>query len=186
MLNRLVRAGLVGAFALLNAACSVENVPAAATAAPTQKAGATSTAAAAGTPTAALATSATGDLVSPASIPKQAGPSKFLPSGLGYIEAVVGTGAVAQAGQTVSVHYTGWLTNGTKFDSSRDKNVPIQFQLGRGAVIKGWDEGLAGMKVGGQRRLFIPASLGYGNQGAPPVIPPGATLIFDVELMAVR
>lgn len=111
-------------------------------------------------------------------------------SGLGYRDVKVGTGAVAQAGNSVSVHYTGWLQNpdgsaGTKFDSSRDSGKPFQFTLGAGNVIKGWDEGVQGMKVGGQRRLVIPAALGYGQRGAGGVIPPGATLLFDVELLGV-
>jgi FKBP-type peptidyl-prolyl cis-trans isomerase FkpA len=98
----------------------------------------------------------------------------------------VGTGDEAQPGKFVTVHYTGWLTDGKKFDSSRDRNRPFDFQLGAGNVIRGWDTGVAGMKVGGQRRLIIPANLGYGVRGAPPVIPPNATLIFDVELLKVN
>jgi FKBP-type peptidyl-prolyl cis-trans isomerase len=97
-----------------------------------------------------------------------------------------GEGAVAQAGQTVSVHYTGWLENGTKFDSSKDRNEPFEFPLGRGYVIRGWDEGVAGMKVGGARKLTIPPEMGYGARGAGGVIPPNATLVFEVELLAVR
>jgi FKBP-type peptidyl-prolyl cis-trans isomerase len=107
------------------------------------------------------------------------------PSGLEYIELVEGTGAEARSGQTVSVHYTGWLTNGTKFDSSVDRGQPFQFALGRGQVIKGWDLGVAGMKVGGKRRLNIPSDLAYGARGAGGVIPPNARLIFDVELLGV-
>jgi FKBP-type peptidyl-prolyl cis-trans isomerase len=107
-------------------------------------------------------------------------------SGLQYQDLVVGTGAEAKAGDTVSVHYTGWLTDGTKFDSSVDRNQPFQFTLGKGNVIKGWDEGVAGMKVGGKRRLTIPPSLGYGASGAGGVIPPNATLIFEVELLAIK
>jgi len=104
-----------------------------------------------------------------------------------------GTGALAQAGSVVTVHYTGWLydpkgvdTKGAKFDSSRDSGRPFQFQLGAGQVIAGWDQGVAGMKVGGQRRLVIPSSLGYGQRGAGGVIPPGAALVFDVELLDVQ
>jgi FKBP-type peptidyl-prolyl cis-trans isomerase FkpA len=110
-------------------------------------------------------------------------------SGLQYEDTVVGDGAEATQGQNVSVHYTGWLYNdgqqGAKFDSSRDRNDPFQFLLGGGMVIKGWDEGVQGMKVGGQRTLIIPAGLGYGARGAGGVIPPNATLKFDVELLAV-
>jgi FKBP-type peptidyl-prolyl cis-trans isomerase len=107
-------------------------------------------------------------------------------SGLQYIDVVIGTGAEARSGQQVTVHYTGWLTNGKKFDSSRDRNNPFTFPLGRGQVIKGWDLGVAGMRVGGQRRLIIPSDLGYGTRGAGSDIPPNATLIFDVELLGVR
>jgi FKBP-type peptidyl-prolyl cis-trans isomerase len=106
--------------------------------------------------------------------------------GLQYWDIKVGTGAVANAGQTVKVHYTGWLTNGKKFDSSVDRGDPFTFPLGGGQVIKGWDEGVAGMKVGGKRQLRIPPQLGYGDRGAGGVIPANATLIFDVELLGVR
>lgn len=98
----------------------------------------------------------------------------------------VGTGAEAVAGKMVTVHYTGWLTDGTKFDSSVDRNQPFQFQLGAGMVIPGWDQGVAGMKVGGKRKLTIPPDLGYGAAGAGGVIPPNATLVFDVELLGVQ
>lgn len=111
-------------------------------------------------------------------------------SGLEYIEEQVGSGPVAEKGKTVSVHYTGWLDQngqpGTKFDSSLDRGEPLDFALGTGMVIRGWDEGVAGMKVGGKRRLIIPAPLAYGNRGAGEVIPPNATLIFDVELVKVN
>lgn len=127
--------------------------------------------------------------------PAQAGPGGPPPvsatptvtaSGLKVIDIQEGTGAVAQAGRAVTVHYTGWLTDGKKFDSSLDRGQPFAFVLGQGRVIKGWDEGVAGMKVGGKRRLIIPPALGYGDRGSPPVIPPGAELIFDVELLDVK
>jgi FKBP-type peptidyl-prolyl cis-trans isomerase FkpA len=106
--------------------------------------------------------------------------------GLKYTDDQVGTGTEAQAGKTVSVHYTGWLLDGTKFDSSKDRNQPFSFPLGGGQVIKGWDEGVAGMKVGGKRTLVIPPDLGYGARGAGGVIPPNATLKFEVELLDVK
>jgi FKBP-type peptidyl-prolyl cis-trans isomerase len=108
------------------------------------------------------------------------------PSGLQYDEIAEGSGAEAKSGQKVSVHYTGTLVDGKKFDSSRDRGKPFQFTLGAGQVIKGWDEGVAGMKVGGQRRLTIPPELGYGSRGTGGVIPPNATLIFDVELVEIH
>jgi FKBP-type peptidyl-prolyl cis-trans isomerase FkpA len=101
-------------------------------------------------------------------------------------EIVIGDGDEAQAGRVVSVHYTGWLTDGVKFDSSVDRNEPFDFPLGRGYVIRGWDEGVAGMKVGGKRKLTIPPEMGYGARGAGGVIPPNATLVFEVELLAIR
>ena len=107
-------------------------------------------------------------------------------SGLVIEELEVGTGAEAKAGQQVQVHYTGWLTDGKKFDSSKDRNDPFVFGLGARQVIAGWDEGVQGMKVGGKRKLTIPASLGYGARGAGGVIPPNATLVFEVELLAVK
>ena len=107
-------------------------------------------------------------------------------SGLKYVDLTVGTGREAAAGNHVSVHYTGWLTNGTKFDSSVDRRDPFSFPIGAGKVIRGWDEGVAGMKVGGKRKLTIPPQLGYGARGAGGVIPPNATLLFDVELLEVR
>jgi peptidylprolyl isomerase len=111
-------------------------------------------------------------------------------SGLKYEDIQVGTGAEAKSGRSVTVHYTGWLDDngkqGKKFDSSVDRGRPFIFQLGAGSVIKGWDEGVAGMKIGGKRTLFIPPKLGYGEGGYPPVIPPKASLIFDVELLEVK
>jgi FKBP-type peptidyl-prolyl cis-trans isomerase len=106
-------------------------------------------------------------------------------SGLQYIDLTIGAGATAQAGQNVSVHYTGWLENGKKFDSSVDRGQPFSFPLGAGRVIKGWDEGVQGMKVGGKRKLIIPSNLGYGARGAGGAIPPNATLIFEVELLGM-
>jgi FKBP-type peptidyl-prolyl cis-trans isomerase len=115
---------------------------------------------------------------------KVEGKSKSTASGVEYWDITIGTGATAVSGKNVSVHYTGWLTDGKKFDSSVDRGKPIEFPLGAGRVIKGWDEGLVGMKVGGKRQLRIPPSLGYGVRGAGP-IPPNAILIFDVELISV-
>ncbi|MFB3917692.1 MAG: FKBP-type peptidyl-prolyl cis-trans isomerase [Terriglobales bacterium] len=106
--------------------------------------------------------------------------------GLEYWDIKTGTGREAKAGDTVNVHYTGWLTNGKKFDSSLDRGQPFSFKLGAGQVIRGWDEGVAGMKVGGKRQLHIPPQLGYGSRGAGGVIPPNATLIFDVELLGMK
>jgi FKBP-type peptidyl-prolyl cis-trans isomerase len=106
-------------------------------------------------------------------------------NGLTYKDVTEGTGAEAKKGDQVSVHYTGWLMDGTKFDSSKDRNEPFDFPLGAGHVIKGWDEGVAGMKVGGTRKLTIPPSLGYGARGAGGVIPPNATLEFEVELLGI-
>lgn len=112
-------------------------------------------------------------------------------SGLQYVDVVIGKGDVATTGHTVQVHYTGWLQNpdgstGKKFDSSKDRGDPFAFTLGGGRVIRGWDEGVAGMRVGGMRKLTIPAALGYGARGASNVIPPNATLLFDVELLGVK
>ena len=107
-------------------------------------------------------------------------------SGLVYDDITVGEGDTAQAGQKVTVHYTGYLTDGTKFDSSKDRNDPFVFPLGAGHVIKGWDEGVQGMKIGGVRKLTIPPQLGYGERGAGGVIPPNATLVFDVELLGCK
>lgn len=110
---------------------------------------------------------------------------KMTDSGLKYDDLEEGTGAEAAAGAQVTVHYTGWLTDGSKFDSSLDRNQPFQFALGKGQVIRGWDEGVQGMKVGGKRKLTIPSQLGYGAAGAGGVIPPNATLVFEVELLEV-
>ena len=107
-------------------------------------------------------------------------------SGLQYDDTVIGDGAQAKDGDTVSVHYTGWLEDNTKFDSSKDRNQAFSFKLGAGMVIKGWDEGVAGMKIGGTRKLTIPSELGYGARGAGGVIPPNASLIFEVELLGIN
>jgi FKBP-type peptidyl-prolyl cis-trans isomerase len=132
-----------------------------------------------------------GSKSNPSGTPSTASPMKvngqptITASGLQYWDNVVGTGATAVAGNTVKVHYTGFLTTGEKFDSSHDRGEPFSFPLGAGQVIKGWDEGVVGMKVGGQRQLRIPPQLGYGAAGAGGAIPPNATLIFDVELLEV-
>jgi len=107
-------------------------------------------------------------------------------SGLKYSDLKVGTGDTAKKGDTVEVHYTGWLKNGKKFDSSVDRKKPFEFKLGAGRVIKGWDEGVAGMKVGGKRKLIIPSKLAYGEDGAGDVIPPNAELTFEVELLKIK
>lgn len=111
---------------------------------------------------------------------------KITDTGLKYEDVVVGEGTTATAGQTVRVHYTGWLIDGTKFDSSLDRDDPFSFPLGKGRVIRGWDEGVQGMRVGGRRKLTMPPQLGYGRTGAGGVIPPNATLIFEVELLEIR
>jgi len=115
----------------------------------------------------------------------KSGEEMMTDSGLKYVDMKVGDGESPQAGQLVTVHYTGWLEDGTKFDSSVDKNRPFEFTIGAGGVIKGWDEGVMTMKVGGKRKLTIPPELGYGARGIGP-IPPNSTLIFEVELLAIR
>ena len=126
-------------------------------------------------------------MTAPASTGAQGGGGEVTTSsGLRYEVLALGSGAEARPGQQVTVHYTGWLTNGIKFDSSLDRNDPFRFNLGARQVIAGWDEGVAGMKIGEKRRLTIPADLGYGARGAGGVIPPNATLIFDVELLGLN
>ena len=162
------------AFALLLAACAPSAPP-------------TATTSSAAAPPAATTTTA-------AEAPKGPEMDTFVmptnlqttPSGLQYSIDRPGTGAQPQPGQVVSVHYTGWLTDGTKFDSSRDRGQPLEFPIGQGRVIKGWDEGVAAMKIGEKRTLVIPPDLGYGSRGAGGVIPPNATLVFQVELLGAR
>ena len=120
----------------------------------------------------------------PTESPAAAGAVKT-PSGLAYVDLVKGNGAAPTSGKNVTVHYTGWLENGTKFDSSVDRGQPFTFRIGAGEVIPGWDEGVMSMRVGGKRKLIIPPQLGYGANGAGGVIPPNATLIFEVELLDV-
>jgi peptidylprolyl isomerase len=114
------------------------------------------------------------------------GEERTLPGGLKLIDVKVGSGPMAEIGNTVAVHYTGRLTDGTKFDSSLDSGEPIRFPLGTDQIIQGWNEGIKGMRVGGKRKLTIPPAMGYGERGYPPVIPPNSTLVFDVELVDVK
>lgn len=118
-------------------------------------------------------------------MPAQMGNMTTTASGLQYAEITAGNGDVAKEGNIVSVHYTGWFTDGKKFDSSLDRGKPFQFTLGKGQVIKGWDEGVVGMKTGGKRQLVIPPQLAYGERGYPNAIPPNATLVFEVELLNI-
>jgi peptidylprolyl isomerase len=118
----------------------------------------------------------------PPGVPRLDGPIQT-DRGVDYIDEVVGTGALPEKGKTIKAHYTGWLTDGTKFDSSVDRDEPIRVRFDSGQVIKGWDIGLATMRVGGKRRVIVPAELGYGDGGAHGKIPPGATLVFDIELL---
>lgn len=137
-------------------------------------------------------TATTGSVSSAATAPETAAPSVSTAATTQAVaqlqiqDEVVGTGPAAKNGDRVTVNYTGWLTNGTKFDSSLDRNKPFVFTLGAGEVISGWDQGVAGMKVGGKRKLTIPPELGYGSRGAGGVIPPNATLVFEIELLKIN
>ncbi len=121
----------------------------------------------------------------PGNVPRE-GKEVLTPSGLRYTDLKVGQGDEARPGRIVEIHYTGWLEGGARFDANQDSDPPLKFKLGEGQVIKGWDEGIAGMKVGGKRRLIVPADLGYGQQGAGSVVPPDATLRYEIELLSVR
>ena len=138
----------------------------------------------------ALVAALTGVCFTPTTAIAQVGKTVTTPSGLRIIDSQIGTGATPRTGQTCVMHYTGWLyqggAKGQKFDSSVDRGRPFEFPIGRGQVIPGWDEGVASMKVGGKRTLIIPPDLGYGARGAGGVIPPNATLIFEVELLGVK
>jgi peptidylprolyl isomerase len=123
--------------------------------------------------------------VNPPGVPRLSGPVET-DRGVSYVDDVVGTGPLPEKGKLIKVHYTGWLTDGTKFDSSRDRDEPIRIRFDSAMVIKGWDIGLATMRVGGKRRLIIPAELGYGATGAGQAIPPDAVLVFDVELVEIE
>lgn len=173
-LNTIITLSLAASLGLLTAACNSKS------SAPTEQAKAGSTAAS----TVESKATSTADTASTSDAPI---------TSLMKNDVKVGTGDEAKAGQTVAVHYTGWLydpsagdKHGKKFDSSRDRGTPFEFPLGAGRVIKGWDQGVIGMKVGGQRTLTIPANMAYGSKGAGGLIPPGATLVFDVELIEVK
>jgi FKBP-type peptidyl-prolyl cis-trans isomerase len=152
----------------------------------TENSSTTTTSTMAGATTTPAATSEPADKAPVATSGATEGQERTLPGGLKVTDIKVGSGPMAESGNTVAVHYTGWLMDGTKFDSSLDRGSPFSFKLGAGQVIRGWDQGVSGMKVGGKRKLTIPSTMGYGAQGYPPVIPPDATLQFDVELMDVK
>ncbi|AFZ02321.1 FKBP-type peptidyl-prolyl cis-trans isomerase [Calothrix sp. PCC 6303] len=190
----LSRSGLVSICCLMVACASDTKVSETTTTTTASTTSATVTASPTATVTAAPTVTATATvtatpIVTATATPTSAEGSKKVvttASGLKYTDVKVGTGATPKTGQTVTVHYVGTLENGTKFDSSRDRGQPFDFTIGKGEVIKGWDEGLSTMKVGGRRNLIIPAKLGYGEQGAGGAIPPNATLLFDVELLGVK
>jgi peptidylprolyl isomerase/FKBP-type peptidyl-prolyl cis-trans isomerase FkpA len=174
---------------VLGTACSQSEAPKQDQAAAPQSAPAATTS----QPATATATQSAADAVSPPPIGAPIQPITAAPTQPGATvtelqkeDSKIGTGAEAVTGKSVSVHYTGWLTDGTKFDSSKDRGQPFSFQIGAGQVIKGWDQGVVGMKVGGIRKLTIPPELGYGARGAGGVIPPNATLVFEVELLGVN
>jgi FKBP-type peptidyl-prolyl cis-trans isomerase FkpA len=181
------------ALVVLGTACSQSEAPKQDQAAAPQSAPAATAAATAAQPATVTATQSAADAVSPPPIGAPIQPTTAAPTQPGATvtelkkeDSKIGTGAEAVTGKSVSVHYTGWLTDGTKFDSSKDRGQPFSFQLGAGQVIKGWDQGVVGMKVGGIRKLTIPPELGYGARGAGSVIPPNATLVFEVELLGVN
>jgi FKBP-type peptidyl-prolyl cis-trans isomerase FkpA len=166
-------AGILAVVALMATACGAGSPSASTTVAPTDSAASSTSAAGAGSSTAAESTGST------------AGGTTQSATKLEIKDLVVGKGATAKTGDPVTVDYTGWLMDGTKFDSSIDRNQPFAFTIGAGRVIEGWDKGVAGMKVGGTRQLIIPPAMGYGAQGAGGVIPPNATLKFEIKLLAV-
>ena len=170
-----ISAGVLGVFILLNQkVVNSANFNLHATTEPTQ------------TPTPTSVIISNPQQVTPATSGAAMDNTQTTPDGLQIQDEVVGTGTQAKSGDSVTVNYVGTLTNGTKFDSSYDRNTPFTTQIGVGQVIKGWDEGIVGMKVGGKRKLIIPPALGYGDQGAGAAIPPNSTLIFEVELLGVK
>jgi FKBP-type peptidyl-prolyl cis-trans isomerase len=182
-MNRNARWLWAVAAAALLIGCNQEKIETAGTA------GSTSSSSASGQSGGSGATTATGSgssVSATTTTPPSAAQEMTLPGGLKYQDLTVGTGAEATPGRRITVHYTGWLTDGTKFDSSVDRGQPYTLTLGAGEVIQGWDQGIVGMKVGGKRKLTIPHPLAYGPSGRPPVIPPSATLLFDVELLGVQ